>query len=248
MKTWKETLDSIADGEHAVHYYTNDESLARMVGYFAGSGLAHGEAAIIIPQREHRQLFEDAISAASGKLASEWVREKQLVMVDAEDALSRFIVDGELNWERFHSEIGGIVESFAGRKLRAYGEMVNLLWHWGKRRAALDLEGYWNRLLAGRNFSLLCAYRVDPLSADIYDEEFQRVCHCHGTIVPSEEPEKFQQRVQAGIEKVLGTSYKDIVAALASLEDPRLTIPEAQKCLLWLSRHMPAATRKILAR
>ena len=41
-----------------------------------------------------------------------------------------------------------------------YGEMVNLLWERGDVMAAMRLEGLWNELGAGIDFSLLCGYRT----------------------------------------------------------------------------------------
>jgi hypothetical protein len=62
---------------------------------------------------------------------------------------------------------GALVEVLAeachGREdcsVRAYGEMVDLLWKDGSQKAAIRLEMLWNQLAQTREFSLLCGYSM----------------------------------------------------------------------------------------
>jgi hypothetical protein len=67
----------------------------------------------------------------------------------------------------FDAHIGGAIRTLAGRgKLHAYGEMVGHLWTLGQRDAALELEEYWNELLARTPFSLFCGYPIDGKDED----------------------------------------------------------------------------------
>jgi hypothetical protein len=70
--------------------------------------------------------------------------------------------DGHLTDRRqFESVIGGAIDSLSAaapaKRLRAYGEMVDLLWQTGDVAAAVRLESLWNDLGKTRRFSLLCA-------------------------------------------------------------------------------------------
>jgi DcmR-like sensory protein len=248
MSTWQDALSTMEHGQHAVQYYKDEEFLARVVGHYIGEGLQKGENAVMIPAKAHRQIFEQAIEAVSGRPTPEWQRRGNLIIIEAEETLSRLHQDGELDWRLFEAVIGGVIRSLSTRPIRAYGEMVNLLWHWQKRAAAIELENFWNLLLKREKFSLLCAYRLDALSPETYDEKFDSVCHCHGIVLPSEDAEFFRQSVNERIDKVMGSSYQSIVSTLAEIEDPRAAVPGAQKCLLWLSRHMPATAKRVLAR
>lgn len=80
--------------------------------------------------------------------------------------LDRLMVNGSPDANLFQSLIGGIIDAAhaGGRfpRLRAYGEMVNLLWEKGELAAALHLEELWNHLCKQRPFYLHCAYEMDP--------------------------------------------------------------------------------------
>lgn len=60
----------------------------------------------------------------------------------------------------FDATIGAIVERAArgGRTVRAFGEMVSLLWADGNVTGALALETLWNDMALKRDFFLMCAY------------------------------------------------------------------------------------------
>jgi hypothetical protein len=44
--------------------------------------------------------------------------------------------------------------------IRAFGEMVDVLWRAGETVAAVKLEVLWNELARTHNFSLLCGYSM----------------------------------------------------------------------------------------
>ena len=50
-----------------------------------------------------------------------------------------------------------------GRRVRAFGEMVALLWSEGNQAAAIRLEELWNELALSQTFCLFCAYSMDSL-------------------------------------------------------------------------------------
>lgn len=56
--------------------------------------------------------------------------------------------------------------SVARGAVRAYGEMVALLWDEGNATGALRLEELWDELQRETEFSLLCAYPEDALGGE----------------------------------------------------------------------------------
>jgi anti-sigma regulatory factor (Ser/Thr protein kinase) len=66
-----------------------------------------------------------------------------------------------------------------GRAVRAYGEMVALLWDAGNVLAALELERLWNALRHEVPFSLLCTYPSASVSGPGHVEALQEICHLH---------------------------------------------------------------------
>ena len=70
-----------------------------------------------------------------------------------------------------------------GRPVRAYGELVALLWDDGLVNDAAQLEGMWEELGRRHPFSLFCGYRADSVTRDI--DAFAEVCRLHEEVVGS---------------------------------------------------------------
>ena len=63
--------------------------------------------------------------------------------------------------------------------LRAYGEMVDLLWRDGHSQAAIELEVLWNKLALSLDFALLCGYSMGSFYKQVDQLESIRVLHSH---------------------------------------------------------------------
>lgn len=89
-------------------------------------------------------------------------RSRDLLMLDADQVLSTFMVDGEPNGEKFNKSLTEIVELGRGGQrsgpIRLFGQLIDVLWQRGQREAAIRLELLWNQL--GCEQPLLCAYAV----------------------------------------------------------------------------------------
>jgi DcmR-like sensory protein len=165
MSSWTELLDRAEPGEHVVQLYgTEDQLLARNVSRYLAEGLRRGDGLIVIATRAHSQAIlrqlTDATTEASGA-----IREGRLVSLDAAATLARFMCDAQPDRAMFETVIGGVLREVrahsASGKVRAFGEMVGLLWVEGNRSAAIRLEEYWNDLMKGNGFSLFCGYPID---------------------------------------------------------------------------------------
>src|SRR5207253_4433484 len=84
---------------------------------------------------------------------------------------------------RFTAAVGGRIETIIRtnqeRPVRAFGEMVDVLWKQNLASAALRLEELWVDLIAKHGFSLLCAYAMDNFYREADAGDFQRVCGAH---------------------------------------------------------------------
>jgi signal transduction histidine kinase len=98
------------------------------------------------------------------------------------------MIDGQPEPGRFHEVIGGLIAKAAdGRpRVRAYGEMVALLWADGNRDAAIRLEELWNDLGRTRPFSLFCAYPMSGFGGEELVEPLASVCTSHSRVIPAE--------------------------------------------------------------
>ena len=80
-------------------------------------------------------------------------------------------------------DVPAIEKACAGRKdcvVRAYGEMVDVLWKAGQTVAATRLEMLWNDLARSQSFSLLCGYAMGSFYKDAAVEE---VCSHHSHVI-----------------------------------------------------------------
>ena len=67
--------------------------------------------------------------------------------------------------------------------MRAYGEMVDVLWQDGLTSAALRLETLWNELTRTQDFSLLCGYAMRIF----YKQAGMReICAQHSHVIAAE--------------------------------------------------------------
>ena len=69
--------------------------------------------------------------------------------------------------------------------MRAFGEMVSLLWAEELYEAALRLEQLWNDLIGLRACSLFCAYRMTDFNTDAATLRFKVVCMQHSQVLLS---------------------------------------------------------------
>ncbi|HEY2748682.1 MAG TPA: ATP-binding protein [Polyangia bacterium] len=174
---------------HAVQFYENDLFLAHAVAKFLADGLSRAEPALVVATEPHRAAFASAL-AEMGIDVDAATASGQLLMLDAAETLAQLMVDGRPDAERFDRVVGGTIRrrvgEHGGRPLRAYGEMVDLLWREGERSAALLLEELWNDLGARESFSLLCAYVMGNFYKRSDGEAFALVCDAHSHVFPTE--------------------------------------------------------------
>jgi hypothetical protein len=146
-----------------VQFYKDDDSLCRIVGSFLGDGLTSAEPAVVIATPEHTTAIEKCLRAASLDV-DELKRLGELITLDARKMLATFMADGVPNRDEFRHHIGDMITQVGRRRrqctVRAYGEMVDLLWKDGLTAAAIQVETLWNQLAQEHDFKLLCGYAM----------------------------------------------------------------------------------------
>jgi hypothetical protein len=225
---------------HVAHLYQEPAPLAEAVREYIGSGLRAGEAAVIVATPEHRALFVQGLER--------FVESGQLWVYDAEETLARFMAGGMPEWRSFHQAMGGVIAELRLHygAVRAYGEMVDVLWQRGEREAAIRLEEYWNELGKLQTFSLFCAYRMDPLDSAVYGGPLENVCRVHSHLVPARDPARFDASVSAASSSVLDPQLAQILLALAANHQTATHMPAGQAALFWLQQNMPRTAEKVL--
>jgi signal transduction histidine kinase len=177
---------------HLVQFYERDDFLLNTLSRWAAEGLGAGDAIVFIATEAHRQAFDERLRAVGLDVLS-LRAEGRLVVLDAADTLSEFMVDELPSEARFEDVIGGVIaraerteNGAPTRNVRAFGEMVAILWARGKPEAAIRLEELWNRLAEKRSFSLCCAYPLNTFRNDADGKLFLKVCAEHSRVIPAE--------------------------------------------------------------
>ncbi|HUQ20704.1 MAG TPA: ATP-binding protein [Gemmatimonadaceae bacterium] len=174
---------------HDVQFYENDHFLAAAVADFLAGGLSAGQAIIVIATPDHRDAFTLRLKA-KGIDTDYASRSGFLTMLDAREMLAHFMDGNFPDPARFRGTVGSVVQnslSLTGNRcIRAYGEMVDLLWKDGNTDGAIRLEEMWNDLAKSYSFSLLCAYAMGNFYKESHSGDFQRICQSHGHVIPTE--------------------------------------------------------------
>ena len=172
------------DGGHVVQFYGHEEELAdRVAGYLLGA-LQHDGAAVVIATAAHRRAFEGRLTRAGVDLAAA-VQAGTYRTLDAGDTVRALTTGGQLDRGAFDRVIGSLIAD-AGqgeRPVRAYGEMVTLLWDAGLVNDAVQLEEMWGSLGLTHSFSLFCSYPARSVTGNGHLQAFAEVCRLHGSVV-----------------------------------------------------------------
>jgi hypothetical protein len=154
---------------HAVEFYNSEDVLIDHLEEYVSEGRRRGETTIIVATAAHRR-------ALSWRFVD---GEDAFVGLDAAATLRLFMVKGRPHPALFEESVGSVVRALAVKGVRAYGEMVALLWAEGNAVAVLELEQLWNELQKQTSFPLLCAY---PMADFERRDGIASVCDTHSHV------------------------------------------------------------------
>lgn len=172
----------ISPCEHAVQIYGDDRTFLDALVAFIGGGLAKGEAAIVIATPDHLAALEVRLEARGIDVAAAR-HERRYLGIPAERILRDFMVEGWPDEERFLSVVTTLLEEArrGGRRVRAFGEMVAILWAQGHAAATVRLEHLWNKLCNRERFPLFCAYPRAGFTSDP-TSSLAELCAAHSRV------------------------------------------------------------------
>jgi hypothetical protein len=190
MSSWSELIDRAAPEEHLVQLYgSDDQLLTRNVSRYLAEGLRAGDGLVLIATPHHADAILRQLTIGGDDPAAA-ARDGRLVALDAGDTLASFLVGGKPDRALFRDIVGAVLDRVRQQSrtghVRAFGEMVGLLWVAGDRPAALRLEAHWNELLRGSACSLFCAYPIDVFQGDEWSSDLEAVlgAHTHMSVGP----------------------------------------------------------------
>ena len=173
----------IAPAEHLVQLYETEKGFLETLEGFAGSGLLSGDCLIIIATQEHLDELNSRLSKHGFNLQN-LVETGQYMPLEANEVLASFMVNDWPDEPLFNQTIAGIIKRGRqnGRKIRAFGEMVALLWDNGHHGATVQLEKLWHQLHAMDQFTLYCAYPKAGFTQDVTDS-LHSICKSHSKMI-----------------------------------------------------------------
>jgi PAS domain S-box-containing protein len=183
--------NQIFERPHVVHFYEEDSSLVQELSLLVGTALVSGDAVIVVASETHRNALAQGLRARGLEVATA-LAEGRYVPLDSSQTLSRFMVSGMPDPQRFADLIGEtITRTKAAAKsdrprVLIFGEMVALLWADGRHEAAIRLEELWNDLATKHSFSLRCAYPMNGFRKREHMEPFMKICAEHSGVIPDE--------------------------------------------------------------
>jgi hypothetical protein len=171
--------------EHVVQIYGDDRVFLDGLEGYVGNGLRAGESAIVIATAMHLHGLENRLRANGIDVESVRARHRYVPRL-AEDVLASFMEKDWPDEARFVAVMGELLDQARGgedRKVRAFGEMVAILWARGNHAATIHLELLWSKLCATERFPLFCAYPRDTFSRNA-TESIVEICRIHSRLAP----------------------------------------------------------------
>ena len=168
---------------HEVQFYPDDGVLLDTLVRYVGRGLMAGEGVIVIATREHLRALEENLSAFTIGMATNRLTDAYIA-IDAHEALAKFMVNRWPDDELFQEFVMGLVRraSARGRRVRAFGEMVALLWAQGNTAATVRLEYLWDNVCKLKSLPLFCAYPKAGFNQET-SASLAEICAAHSRII-----------------------------------------------------------------
>jgi hypothetical protein len=173
----------IAPCEHIAQFYDTDAVFLDTLAGFIGGGLIAGEGSIVIATAPHLKALEQRLDRTGVDVAQAMV-EGRYIALSADAALTKFMVKEWPDDHLFAEFVTGLITRAQqnGRRVRAFGEMVALLWARGNIAATIRLERLWHEICKSQNFSLLCAYPKTGCTEEASDS-IAEICAAHTRVI-----------------------------------------------------------------
>ncbi|MEO8343769.1 MAG: MEDS domain-containing protein [Gallionella sp.] len=169
--------------EHLVQIYLDDSAFLDSLEGFITGGIRAGDGVIVIATPAHLASLEVRMATRGVDLAAA-LAANQYMPFDAEEILSRFMRNGWPDDELFRNVVISLLSraKAGGRQVRAFGEMVAILWAQGNNGATVRLEHLWHRLCQEEMFSLFCAYPRTGFTQNA-SISIKEICDAHSRVV-----------------------------------------------------------------
>jgi len=173
----------IASSDHMVQVYENEKIFLDTLEGFVGTGFLANDSVVIIATSKHLESLHARLRSQGFDLGM-LTETGQYMPIDAEDLLSKFLVNDRIDEQVFNVFITDLVKRAKQHngKIRAFGEMVAVLWEKGYTEATVQLEDLWNQLHDKSPFTLFCAYPKSGFTRSSADS-IDIICSQHAKVI-----------------------------------------------------------------
>lgn len=251
FRSWQELVEQPGADRHVVQLYRDESFLQDAVAGWLRPAVTGGGVAIIIGEADHAESVLARLRGLDAPVAQAEAQGRILVL-DAEASLARFMTPTGIDAHAFDAFIQDTVtKARAARtapegEIRAWGEMVNILWREGRAACAQRLEALWNMAIDAHGFRLLCSYEADHLALDT-SRRLHDMCGGHSQVMAEPDYARFEAAVNDALVEIFGEDEAGAVRVLyAKRRVMPVGMPPAQAVLLALQETEPDIGRRVL--
>ena len=172
--------------DHVCQLFDTDESRAEYVAAFLAEGFHAGDYVIAVARPDHWTSIAARLETL-GISVEERTANRGLVVSDAKSTLAQLCPRGRLNQFAFNEIVAAAIEPADGRRVRAWGEMVDMLIERGDLDGALELEELWNGVSEMVPITLMCSYTAAHFVPGSSHKGLRDLCLAHTDVRRSPE-------------------------------------------------------------
>src|ERR1041385_3939034 len=135
------------------------------------------------------------------------------------------------------------------RRVRWWGEMVNVLWERGDVAASMHLEDLFDQLARKEDVALFCSFLMDNFNGDVHVHMLPRLGTNHSHLIPVEDYARLERAVADALREAVGAEEARVLQSrgLSDYRQP-FEMPRAQALLLALRSSLPTLADPVLNR
>ena len=169
--------------DHVVQIYDDEQSFLSLLEGFVTGGFDANDCVVVIATEEHLHALENRLRFKGYNLF-ELKLQNQYVPLSARDTLSEFMINNWPDEVLFRHVMSRHITKARTRQrnVRAFGEMVALLYAQGHSGATVQLENLWNKICQIEGLSLFCSYPRSVFNQSAL-EGILDICGTHSKII-----------------------------------------------------------------
>jgi hypothetical protein len=164
-----------SSAEHVAHLYDRDDLLVQALVDFTNEGLRRGQPVVLLATGDHWNAVEQRLRAQDMQVGR-LLQRRDIIVIDAEEALRQIAVGGTFDRERFATLLRSVIDPARGLH-RVFGGLVSLLAARGRLDKAIEIETLADELVSQGQATVLCGYHQHHLGTA--PRAVDRIAACH---------------------------------------------------------------------